>query len=275
MSGGAAGSGTPDGSAAGQRPLVLVAACNRLLGDHPYHVVGRKYVAAVRLAGALPLVVPALRDDEVDAALALADGVLLTGSPSNVHPSHFGQPVHDASLPLDPERDAWTLRLAPRALALGVPLLAICRGAQEVNVALGGTLHQAVHELPGRADHRADDDEPADTQYAPAHGAALAEGGLLRQLLQAERITVNSLHGQAIDRLGQGLQVEALAEDGTVEAFRAPAAPGFNLCLQWHPEWRAEDNPVSRRLFAAFGEALAQRRARRSPAPRPATDASA
>ncbi len=264
MSGDAATSREPTGPAAGLRPLVLVPACNRQLGDHPYHVVGRKYVAAVRLAGALPLVLPALRDDEIDAALEMADGVLLTGSPSNVHPARFGQAVHDESLPLDPERDAWTLRLAPRALALGVPLLAICRGAQEVNVALGGTLHQAVQELPGRADHRADDDDPAEAQYGPAHAAELVQGGLLHQLLQAPRITVNSLHGQAVDRLGAGLQVEALADDGTVEAFRAPAAPGFNLCLQWHPEWRAEDNPLSRRLFAAFGEAVARRHARRA-----------
>jgi putative glutamine amidotransferase len=134
-------------------PVVLVPACNRMLGEHPFHVAGRKYVQAVRLAGALPLVVPRAEAAEVETLLDLADGVLLTGSPSNVHPRHFGEDVHDPSLPLDPERDDWTLPLVPRILALGMPLLAICRGTQEVNVALGGRLHQAVQEVGPFADH--------------------------------------------------------------------------------------------------------------------------
>ena len=145
-------------------PVVLVPACNRRLGDHPFHIAGRKYADAVRLAGALPLVVPRLEAQEVDEVLDLAHGVLLTGSPSNVHPSVFGEDVHDPALPLDPERDAWTLPLATRALERGVPLFGICRGAQEVNVALGGTLHQAVHDVPGLADHRAPESAPAEVQ---------------------------------------------------------------------------------------------------------------
>ncbi len=127
--------------------LVLVPACNKRLGEHPFHVAGRKYVDAVRLAGGLPLVVPRAELAELDLLLDLADGVLLTGSVSNVHPSHFDQPVHDPTLPLDPVRDDWTLPLIRRVVARGVPVLAICRGAQETNVALGGTLHQAVHEV--------------------------------------------------------------------------------------------------------------------------------
>ena len=131
------------------KPVVLVPACNRMLGDHPFHIAGKKYVDAVRLAGCQPLVVPSATPDELDALLDLADGVLLTGSPSNVHPSHFDEGVHDPALPLDPERDAWTLPLIPKALARGVPLFAICRGTQETNVALGGSLHQAVQEVAG------------------------------------------------------------------------------------------------------------------------------
>jgi putative glutamine amidotransferase len=237
-------------------PLVLVSACNRLLGEHPFHVAGRKYVDAVRLAGALPLVLPRLEPGEIDAALAAAHGVLLTGSKSNVHPHHFGEEVLDPTLPLDAARDAWTLPLIRRALALGVPLLGICRGAQEVNVALGGTLHQAVHAVPGLDDHRSDDARPAAEQYAAAHPVRVLRGGLLAGLLDTETVAVNSLHGQSVARLADGLRVEALAPDGVVEAFSHPGMPGFNLCVQWHPEWLAAENPVSRRLFAAFGQAV-------------------
>ena len=133
-------------------PLVLVPACNRRLGASAFQVVGQKYVDAVRLAGALPLVVPTAEAQEIGALLALADGIFLTGSPSNVHPGRFGEEVHDPSLPLDVARDAWLLPLIPQALALGIPLLAVCRGFQEVNVALGGSLHQAVQEQPGHAE---------------------------------------------------------------------------------------------------------------------------
>lgn len=241
-------------------PVVLVPACNRSLDGHPYHVVGRKYVVAVRLAGALPLVVPRLQADEIDAALALAHGVLLTGSPSNVHPSVYGEAVHDETLPLDPERDAWTLSLLRRALARGVPLLGICRGAQEVNVALGGTLHQAVQEVPGLADHRSDDDETPERQYAPVHAVEVVTGGVLERLLGAGRFEVNSLHGQGVRTLAAGLRVEARAPDGLVEAFSVDGAPAFALCVQWHPEWRAEHDPVSMRLLRAFGDAVRARR---------------
>lgn len=240
-----------------RKPLVLVPACNRLVGQHAYHVAGKKYIDAVRLAGCQPLVVPSAAPDELDALLDAADGLLLTGSPSNVHPSHFDEAVHDPALPLDPERDAWTLPLIPKALARGLPFLAICRGAQETNVALGGSLHQAVHEVEGHLDHRDADDEPLEVQYAPAHSADLLPGGVLARLLQCDRIQVNSLHGQAVKRLAPGLQVEARAPDGVIEAFSKPDAPGFNLAVQWHPEWQAASNPVSMAMLRAFGEACA------------------
>ena len=250
-----------------KRPVVLVSACNRMLGEHPFHVVGRKYVEAARLAGALPLVVPRLDADEIDAALDAADGLLLTGSQSNVHPSHFGEAVHDDSLPLDAVRDDWTLPLLRAALARDLPLLAICRGAQEVNVALGGSLHQAVQEQPGLADHRARDGAPAEAQYAPAHSVDVLPGGLLHRIVDTPRFEVNSLHGQGVKRLAAGLRIEATAPDGMVEAFSLPAHPGFALCLQWHPEWQATDNPQSMQILAAFGAAARAWRDRANPVP--------
>jgi putative glutamine amidotransferase len=249
-------------------PFVLVPACNRLLGEHPFHVVGRKYTEAVRLAGALPLVVPRVEPGEFEALLALADGVLLTGSPSMVHPQHFQEPLADPDLPLDPVRDDWTLPLVPLILARGLPLMAICRGAQEVNVALGGSLHQAVHHAGPFADHRSDPGAPAAVQYGPAHAVQVAEGGLLHRITGLPRFDVNSIHAQAVNRLAPGLQAEAHAPDGLVEAFTQPDAPGFNLCVQWHPEWQAAGNPVSMRLFEAFGHAVHQYRDRvRGPLP--------
>ncbi len=248
-----------------QPPRVLVTSCNRLLGEHGFHVAGRKYVDAVRLAGALPLIAPPVLEEQIDALLDAVHGVLLTGSASNVHPSHFGEAVHDPSLPLDPDRDAWTLPLIRRTLARGLPLLAICRGAQETNVALGGSLHQAVQEQAGLADHRGAGGRPgasAAEQYAPAHVVNVVPGGLLAGVTGLARFEVNSVHGQGVKRLAEGLVVEALAPDGVVEAFSQPDAPGFNLCVQWHPEWQAAGNPVSMHILRAFGQAVQQYRAR-------------
>ena len=237
------------------KPVVLVPACNRMLGEHPFHIVGKKYVDGVRLAGALPLVIPSAQLGELDALLDLADGVLLTGSPSNVHPANFDEGVHDPSLPLDVERDAWTLPLIPKVLARGMPLFTICRGTQEANVALGGTLHQAVHQVGAYADHRADDAQPAAVQYGPAHAVQVVPGGVLESILGRREFQVNSVHGQAVNQLARGLRVEARAPDGLVEAFSYAEAKGFNLCVQWHPEWQAASNPISVQLFQAFGQA--------------------
>ena len=243
-------------------PTVIVTSCNRLSAGHVVHLAGRKYVDAVRLAGALPLIAPPMEVGQLSELLDHIDGVLMTGSPSNVHPAHFGQAVHDASLPLDPERDAWTLPLARLALQRGVPLLAICRGTQEVNVALGGSLHQAVHEVPGLNDHRDDDSSTVEQQYAPSHQVDVVAGGLLAQITGRVSFEVNSLHGQGVDRLAPGLRVEATAPDGLVEAFSLPSAPGFNLGVQWHPEWQAATNPVSMQILLAFGAAARKHRDR-------------
>jgi putative glutamine amidotransferase len=247
-------------------PVVLVPACNRQIGLHPFHVAGKKYIDFVRLAGCLPLVVPNAQDSEIDALLALADGVLLTGSPSNVHPRHFDEDVHDPALPLDPDRDDWTLPFIPRVLARGLPLFAICRGTQETNVALGGTLHQAIQEVSGHMDHRAPSDEDAELQYGLAHEVEVMPGGVLSRIVDQTRFQVNSVHGQGVKRLAQDLHVEARAPDGLIEAFSYAKATGFNLCVQWHPEWQASRNPVSVQLAQAFGQACLAFRQQRTTA---------
>lgn len=249
-------------------PIVLVPACNRMLGEHPFHMVGKKYADAVRLAGALPLVVPGAEPADLAALLPLVDGVMLTGSPSNVHPSHFGEAVHNAELPLDASRDALTLPLIREALDRGIPLLTICRGTQEVNVALGGSLHQAVHEVGGHFDHRSADGQPAEVQYGFAHPVQVEPGGVLERVVGQPSFEVNSIHGQAVNRLADGLRVEARAPDGVIEAFSVKDAPGFTLSLQWHPEWQAAGNPVSMAMLRAFGDAVrAYRDRHRKPQP--------
>lgn len=226
-----------------------------MVGDHAYHIAGKKYVDAVRLADCQPFIVGSLDAQEFDDVLDAADGVFLTGSPSNVHPSRFGEAVHNAELPLDVQRDDWTLPLIPRILARGVPLFAICRGFQETNVALGGSLHQAVQEVPGHSDHRATRGASADVQYGLAHPVDIVPGGTLARILGTEPVQVNSVHGQGVNRLADGLRVEARAPDGLVEAFSVSQVSGFNLCVQWHPEWQAASNPVSMKLLKAFGAA--------------------
>ena len=248
-----------------RKPVVLVPACNVQQGHHRFHTVGKKYTDAVRLAGCMPLIVPVAQADELDGLLSMVDAVLLTGSPSNVHPSNFDEDVYDPSLPLDPDRDAWTLPLIPKAIALGMPLFTICRGTQEANVALGGSLHQAVHEVAPHIDHRAPVGQPGDVTYADAHEVVVVPGGVLAGIVGSPCFQVNSAHGQAVNRLAPGLQVEARAPDGVVEAFSFTGATGFNLCVQWHPEWQAANNPVSMQLLNAFGQAAMDYRDRHKP----------
>jgi putative glutamine amidotransferase len=245
----------------GKRPVIGIPADRRMLGLHPFHVVGEKYVTALLdAAEALPLLIPSLgRELALDELLQRVDGLLFTGSPSNVEPHHYsGEPSHPGTLH-DPARDATTLPLIPRAVAAGVPVLGICRGFQEMNVAFGGTLWQRVHEQPGLAVHHEDTTAPLEAQYGPAHEVLLAQGGLLRGLLGEASIRVNSLHHQGIRDLAPGARVEATAPDGLVEAFSLPQAASFALAVQWHPEWKAVDNAVSRALFAEFGRAARAR----------------
>jgi putative glutamine amidotransferase len=251
-----------------KKPIVLVPACNSVLNGHPFHIAGKKYLDAVRLAGCLPLVVPSSALDDLDQLLELADGVFLTGSPSNVHPDHFGEAVHNPALPLDPERDALTLPLIRRAVAAGLPLFAVCRGFQETNVALGGSLHQAVQEQAGLQDHRAPEGQPNEVAYADTHPVQVLPGGQLEALLGHSHIQVNSLHGQGVKTLAPGLRIEAVAPDGLVEAFSVDGPnSGFALCVQWHPEWQAAQNPHSMALLQAFGRACRDYREQTHPLP--------
>jgi putative glutamine amidotransferase len=246
---------------AAARPLIGIPADRRMLGQHPFHVVGDKYARAVLdAAGGLPLLVPALAEElGLDELIERLDGVMFTGSPSNVEPRHYSGTPSDPGTLHDPARDATTLPLIRKAVASGIPVLGICRGFQEMNVAFGGTLHQKVHEVEGKRDHREDTKLELDVQYGPAHEIILEPRGALYGLAGKDRITVNSLHSQGIDRLGEGLVVEARAPDGLVEAFRVERAKSFAVAVQWHPEWKVMSNPFSRALFAAFGAAARAR----------------
>lgn len=221
-------------------------------------MVGEKYILAVRDgAGAMPALIPVLDPPiPVDDILATVDGLMLTGSLSNVAPYRYGGPAPREGVMQDERRDATSLPLIESAIARGVPLLGLCRGFQELNVALGGSLHQHMQEVEGRIDHREDKDAPLETQYGPAHPVSVAEGGLLAAIAPQTRFAVNSLHTQGIDRLAPSLHADALAPDGTIEAVSLPTAKGFVLGVQWHPEWRWAENAVSRAIFAAFGEAV-------------------
>jgi putative glutamine amidotransferase len=247
-------------------PVVLLPADYRQLGDHPFHVVGHKYVdAVVQAAGAFPLAVPALgTSSEMAAALEVADGILLPGAVSNVHPSHFGQDVRDPSLPLDPGRDGLTLRLIRAAVDAGIPLLGICRGLQEINVAYGGSLHQAVHENAGMSDHREAEAPSLEERYGQVHPVRTVAEGKLAAITGCSELRVNSLHGQGIDRLGAGLVPEAYAPDGLIEAISISGAKSFALAVQWHPEWNVMNTPGYLAIFRAFGEACRLRAAKRN-----------
>ena len=246
---------------AGRLPLVGIPADYRVLGGAGVHVAEENYVRAIsEQVGAIPLILPVL-DDGTDfrSLLGTLDGLLLTGSQSNVAPARYGVPSGDPGVMHDPARDAQNFALIHSAVVAGVPLLAICRGFQETNVAIGGSLHPKLHEQPGRIDHRAPAGQPVDVQYDMAHPVDLPAGGVLRTLLGADRVMVNSVHWQGVDRLAEGLAVEATAPDGTIEAVRVAGAAEFALAVQWHPEHRPTENPVSRAIFAAFRAAVTKR----------------
>ena len=229
----------------------------RVQNEMAVHQATAEYIAAIRDgAGALPLLIPSTDTPlDIAAILAAVDGLLFTGSPSNVAPSHYGATARPGT-ELDEIRDATTLPLLRAATEAGIPLLAICRGFQELNVALGGSLHQHLHELPGRLDHREPQGVPLDVEYGPAHAIAITKGGLLARLSGLDEAMVNSLHHQGIDRLAPGLAADAHAPDGQIEAVYHPGAKGFLLGVQWHPEWAFAENPLSRAIFSGFGAAL-------------------
>lgn len=244
------------------RPPVVGIPCDfRMLGSHPFHMAGEKYIAAVRDgSGAVPLLVPVLEPPvDTEALIGIVDGLLFTGSPSNVAPHRYGGAPPREGVLQDERRDATALDLLRVAVTQGIPVLCVCRGFQELNVAFGGTLHQHVHEVEGRQDHREDRSASLDVQYGPAHEIRIEKGGLLEQIFGEGSAEVNSLHSQGIDRLAASLRADATAADGQIEAVSMPGAAGFVLGVQWHPEWRWSESPLSRRIFEAFGTALRTR----------------
>lgn len=242
------------------RPFVGISCCLQACGPSglPAHGASAYCVSAIdRISGAVPVLIPALgAAADINNLLARLDGILLTGSRSHIDPSQYGSQPAEADAPRDAARDATTLPLIRAAIARGIPVLAICRGLQELNVALGGSLHQCLKSLPGRLDHSAPHTEDLRTRAAKAHPVRLTQGGLLHRLAASPAVEVNSLHHQGIDRLAPGLAIEAEAPDGTIEAVRWERGPGFALGVQWHPEFDAGEDQLSQAIFARFGEAL-------------------
>lgn len=237
--------------------LVAVPADIRTIGNHRWHAAPESYLAAVlKVAGGLPVIVPALAEAvDVEALLSRVDGVLVTGSVTNVHPSLYGVEPSEAHEPYDIDRDGMTMAVIRGAIARKMPMLAICRGLQELNVATGGSLATEIQNLEGRMDHRAPVHPDQAERYAIRQPVSAVAGGRLAGILGREAIEVNSLHRQAIDRLGEGLVVEATAPDGTIEAVSVENGGGFSLGVQWHPEYWATSDEASASIFRAFGDA--------------------
>ena len=249
------------------KPVVWLPACHRhldLADPGGYTVLADRYAGAVTALGLQPVLFPMAGAPDVPDLLPMVDGVLLTGSASNVDASRFGA----AALPddlLDPRRDALTMALVPAAIAARTPLFGVCRGMQEMNVALGGSLHQQLHSEPGLMDHREPDDEELAVQFAARHEVRLVPGSAFARWAGGTTAQVNSLHGQGIKRLGEGLVAEAFAPDGLVEGVRVAHAQAFAFGVQWHPEWRHETNPFYARTLEAFAQACAGHQRRAAP----------
>jgi len=240
------------------QPLVAVSTDVRQFENYTWHAAPQQYLEAVITgAGALPVLVPSFGDRlDLDALLSRVDGVMLTGSKSNVHPSLYGGDASEENGPYDTARDSTTLPLIRKAIGRGVPLLAICRGIQELNVALGGTLASEIQEREGSLDHRAPASDDQDQRFAIRQKVSIRPGTCLAGVFGAGDIEVNSVHRQAADRLGENLQVEAVAEDGTVEAVSVKGARAFAVGVQWHPEYWVKSDSVSQKIFRAFGDAV-------------------
>jgi putative glutamine amidotransferase len=256
------------------RAMVGISCCNKAFGifGTPNHAASDSYVrVTLGPVGGVPVLLPAAGEALVPEILPRLDGLILTGSRSNVHPDHYEGPAHAEGTPEDPQRDATTLPLIRAAIAAGLPVLAICRGFQELNVALGGSLDQRIQDLPGRIDHSTPSDQKLPkVRTGKAHAVRVAPDGMLARIWDAaqlpwrpEGVPVNSLHNQGIQRLAPRLVAEAWAPDGTIEAVRVTEAPGFVLGVQWHPEYDWDTDPLSRSLFEAFGVAAAEWSARR------------
>ncbi len=242
------------------KPLIGISCCSKAFGLYGMvnHAASDTYVRAVDgVVEGVPVLVPANGDAaDIGTLLNRLDGIILTGSRSNVQPGLYGGPPHPADVPEDADRDAVTMRLIRAAVARGVPVLAICRGLQEMNVALGGSLHQRLQDLPGRMDHSTPLHPNARVRTGKAHAVSVVPGSWLHRVAGAGSIAVNSLHNQGINVLAPGLVVEGTAADGTVEAVRLPGARALTVGVQWHPEYDFGSDAVSHGIFAAFGQAV-------------------
>jgi putative glutamine amidotransferase len=240
-------------------PLIGISCCQKRFDDADViaHAASDTYIRAVtEIVGGFPVLIPANgAQDDVDHLLARLDGVILTGSYSNVEPALYGGQPHPPDMLEDPHRDSITLPLIRSAIALGIPLLGICRGFQEMNVALGGSLHQRLQCVPGRIDHWSAMGPLPELRRSKAHRVTVLPDTWLHSVARAREIEVNSFHYQGVDRLAPGLIAEGLAPDGTIEAIRAVSGPGFAAGVQWHPEYDMETDPASHRIFTSFGAA--------------------
>jgi putative glutamine amidotransferase len=248
-----------------RKPVVLMSMGAQERKGHAYQVMTHKYITPlVELSGCVPLLAPSCCGvDDIDQYLSMVDGVYLTGAGSNIDPALYGQENQTPGKGQDQDRDLFDIPLIRGALARGLPLFGICRGMQEINVALGGTIHQKVYEVPGMNDHREDSNAPVDVQYADSHSVRALPGSWFAELMGHAEFPVNSLHGQAVDQLGEGIEALAHAEDGLIEAIHLPGTEQFTLAVQWHPEWQAAQNPHSVKIFKAFGGACRERAALR------------
>lgn len=245
------------------KPLIGISCCTKQFGvfGMPNHAASDTYVRATdQVVNGVPVLIPASGTAaDAETLLDRLDGIILTGSRSNVQPSLYGGPPHPEGVHEDHARDSATLPLIRAAVARGVPVLAICRGLQELNVALGGSLHQRLQDLPGRIDHSSPMQPSAKVRTGKAHAVRVVPGSWLHRLAGATEIAVNSLHNQGIDRLAPGLVAEGFAPDGTIEAVRVANAPGFAVGVQWHPEYDFTTDALSRRIFEAFAAAVRMR----------------
>jgi len=241
------------------RPVVGIIGNSYLLNDsYPVHAGGQMNTEAIaEVSGCLPLIVPSdPRFVSVEELLEVCDGFLLTGGRPNVHPEEYGEPETEAHGAFDRARDAVALALVRACVARGQPFLGLCRGFQEVNVAMGGSLYPEIRDLPGRMNHRMPPDGTIEEKFELRHDVTFTEGGVFHQVMGASKVLTNTLHGQGIKEPGPRVVIDGRADDGTPEAIYIKDAPGFTLAVQWHPEWNAAKDPVSRPLFEQFGAAV-------------------
>jgi putative glutamine amidotransferase len=253
------------------RPVIgIIGNMNLLNENYPVHASGTMISQAVaHVSGCLPIIIPSDPSYvSVTELLDLCDGFLLTGGRPNVHPQEYGEDETPAHGEFDRCRDAITLPLVRACVERGQPFFGICRGFQEVNVAMGGALHPEIRDLPGRMNHRMPPDGSMEEKFALRHAVRLTSGGVFAKLFGADEVMTNTLHGQGISRAGCNVVVDGFAPDGTPEAIYIKDAPGFTLSVQWHPEWNAAADPVSRPLFTAFGAAASEWAQRRAAAKR-------